>query len=137
MMRHPFTHEAMATTFTIVIADQLRDYARQATTAAFRELDRLENEFSLYVESSDIARANRMKCGETISIGDDALQCLLLAAEVSLVTGRAFDAAYASDYGPDVPLVYARSRRPYFNFARAASPAGFGGDWQRLRARPA
>jgi thiamine biosynthesis lipoprotein len=104
MMRHPFTHEAMATTFTIVIADQLRDYARQATNAAFRELDRLENELSLYVESSDIARANRMKCGETISIGDDALQCLLLAAEVSLVTDRAFDAAYASDYGPDVSL---------------------------------
>ncbi len=101
MMRHSFTHEAMATTFTIVVADQPRDYARQAAIAAFRELDRLENELSRYVESSDVARANRMQCGETISIGDDALQCLLLAAEISVVTGRAFDAAYASDFGPD------------------------------------
>ena len=101
-----FQHEAMATTFAIVIADQPLEYARQATTAAWRELDRLESELSRYVESSDIARANRLAPGETIAIGDDALQCLLLAAEVSLATRRAFDVAYASipnDGGP-VPV---------------------------------
>jgi FAD:protein FMN transferase len=98
-----FHHEAMATTFAIVIADHPRDYARQAAAAAFRELDRLESELSRYVESSDIARANRLARGETISIGEDALQCLLLAADVSLATNRAFDAAYASERAPDQP----------------------------------
>lgn len=92
-----FHHEAMATTFAIVIADQQRpEYARQAAAAAFRELDRLEGELSRFVESSDIARANRLARGETIVIGDDALDCLLLAVEVAVVTRRAFDAAYAS-----------------------------------------
>ena len=98
-----FHHEAMATTFAIVIADHPRDYARQAAAAAFRELDRLESELSRYVESSDIARANRLARGETISIGEDALNCLLLAADVSLATARAFDAAYASVSSPDHP----------------------------------
>ena len=98
-----FHHEAMATTFAIIIADHPRDYARQAAAAAFRELDRVESELSRYVESSDIARANRLAPGETIAIGDDALQCLLLAADASLATNRAFDAAYASERAPDQP----------------------------------
>ena len=103
-----FQHEAMATTFAIVIAGQERDYARQASAAAFRELDRLETELSRYIESSDIARANRLTRGQTIPIGEDALNCLLLAADASLATDRAFDAAYASrrapDQAPDAPL---------------------------------
>ena len=103
-----FHHEAMATTFTLVIADQSVDYARQAATACFRELDRLESELSRYVESSDIARANRLNLGETIVIGEDALHCLWLAADASLATDRAFDCAYASERAPaqaaDAPL---------------------------------
>lgn len=98
-----FHHEAMATTFAIVIADHPRDYARQAAAAAFRELDRLESELSRYVESSDIASANRLACGATISIGDDAVRCLLLAGEISAVTARAFDPAYASERAADLP----------------------------------
>lgn len=98
-----FHHEAMATTFAVIIADHPRDYARQAAAAAYRELDRLESELSRYVESSDIARANRLACGETITIGEDTLQCLLIAADVSIATGRAFDAAYASQRAPDQP----------------------------------
>lgn len=91
-----FQHEAMATTFAITIADQSESYARQAATAAWAELARLESELSRYAESSDIARANRMARDETIPIGDDALQCLLLGSELALATQRAFDPAYAS-----------------------------------------
>lgn len=98
MHRWPeFHHEAMATDFAIWIAGQSTDYARQAAAAAWRELDRLESELSRYIESSDIARANRLAPGETISIGDDTLECLLVAAEVCVATNRAFDAAYASE----------------------------------------
>ena len=99
-----FQHEAMATTFALTIADQSAEYARQAATAAWRELDRLENELSRYIESSDIARANRLAIGETTTIGDDALECLLLAAEVSVATRNAFDVAYASIRSPDQPI---------------------------------
>ena len=95
-----FQHEAMATAFAIVIADHPPDYAAQAAAAAFRELDRLEGELSRFVESSDIARANRLVCGEAITIGDDTLQCLLLACEVAAATDRAFDVAYTSERQP-------------------------------------
>lgn len=91
-----FRHEAMATYFEVVIAGHPADYARHAATALFREVDRLENELSRFVETSDIARANRIRRGETIAIGDDAIECLLLAADVALATNHAFDAAYGS-----------------------------------------
>lgn len=93
-----FQHEAMATTFSIFVADHPADYARQAVAAAWRELDRLESELSRYVETSDIARANRLAENDTIVIGDDALQCLLLAAELTVLTRRTFDPAYASTF---------------------------------------
>jgi thiamine biosynthesis lipoprotein len=99
-----FQHEAMATTFVITIADQSPEYAQQAATAAWRELDRLENELSRYVESSDIARANRLSPGESTPIGDDALECLLLAAEVAVATDRAFDVSYGSRRANGVSL---------------------------------
>src|SRR5688500_15912751 len=91
-----FRHEAMATYFEIVIAGQEQEYARQASTAAFRELDRLENTLSRYVESSDISRANRLARGASMIIEHDTLECLLIAADVSMATRRGFDPAYAS-----------------------------------------
>ena len=101
-----FSHEAMATTFQVFIAGRPAEYARQAAAAAFLELDRLENELSRYIESSDIARANRLTAGTSMVLGDDALQCLLGAAQISALTNRAFDPAYASPRvgGSDEPL---------------------------------
>jgi FAD:protein FMN transferase len=107
-MTHPtFRHEAMATYFEIVVAGQEHDYARQASAAAFRDLDRLENTLSRYIESSDIARANRLARGDRIAITEDTLECLLIAADVSMATQRAFDPAYASlrpaELAADIP----------------------------------
>lgn len=92
-----FHHEAMATTFGIAIAGQTPEYARQAAGAAWRELDRLESELSRYVESSDIARCNRLHRGETLLLGESASECLLIAAGIAIATGHAFDIAYASE----------------------------------------
>jgi thiamine biosynthesis lipoprotein len=98
-----FRHEAMATFFEITIAGHEETYCRQAAGAAFRELDRLEGELSRFVESSDISRANRLEMGGEVVIGEDALECLLVAAGVAEMTGRAFDPAYGSERGPDTP----------------------------------
>lgn len=92
----------MATYFEIAIADQDQTYARKAAEAAFRELDRLENELSRYIETSDISRANGLERGESTVISDDALECLIIAADVTLATNRAFDPAYASERPPDL-----------------------------------
>jgi thiamine biosynthesis lipoprotein len=97
-----FFHEAMTTHFAIVVAHEDHEYARQAAAAAFRELDRLEGELSRFIESSDISRANRLAPGDSTTIGEDALQCLLIAADVCLATRRAFDPAYASERPPEL-----------------------------------
>lgn len=101
-----FNHEAMATTFQIFVAGRPQEYARQAATAAFRELDRLENELSRYLATSEISRVNQLKPGESLVLGEDALQCLLGAVQISALTGRAFDPAYATPRaaGTDEPL---------------------------------
>jgi len=101
-----FNHEAMATTFQVFVAGRPADYARQAAAAAFRELDRLENELSRFIETSDIARANQLGPGESMVMGEDTLQCLLSAARMSALTNQAFDPAYASPRpaGSDEPL---------------------------------
>lgn len=98
-----FRHEAMTTYFEIVIAGPAADSARQAAGAVFRLIDQLEGELSRFVESSDIARANRLNLGGTTRIGEPALDCLLIAADVSMATDRAFDPAYASIRPPDLP----------------------------------
>jgi len=103
-----FQHEAMATTFAILIEGRPTEYARQAAASAFRELDRLETELSRFVESSDIARASRLARGESIVIGDDTLECLLLAEQVTAATRGAFDAAYASESSRGQPASEAR-----------------------------
>jgi thiamine biosynthesis lipoprotein len=107
-MTHPtFRHEAMATHFEIVIAGRDHEYARQAAAAAYRELDRLEHLLSRYIESSDISRANLLPRGGSTTISDETLECLLIAADVSMVTQRAFDPAYRSirpdNLEPDAP----------------------------------
>lgn len=94
MQPSSFSHEAMNTTFQVVLAGSPEPYARQAAAAAFRELDRLELELSRFVEGSDIARINRLGRGESTRLGEDCLHCLLEAMQVSALTGRAFDPAY-------------------------------------------
>lgn len=91
-----FQHEAMATRFEIMVSGRDHEYARQAAAEAFRLLDRIESELSRFVESSDIARGNRLARGESCAIGEHALRCLLLAAELTVATGHAFDVSYAS-----------------------------------------
>jgi len=98
-----FQHEAMATFWELTLPGADPAYARQSAQAAFRELDRLEGELSRFIEHSVIARANRLPRGGTLTLPPDTLACLLLAAEVSVATGRAFDPAYRSVRPPDLP----------------------------------
>ncbi len=88
---HRFTHEAMATTFKVIIAGETRQYARQAAAAAFAEIDRVEGALSRYIESSDIAQLNRMGAGKATRIGTRAFECLQVAARVCAETRGAFD----------------------------------------------
>jgi FAD:protein FMN transferase len=88
---HRFAHQAMATTFEIVVqhADEL--YARQAAGAAFDELDRIEGELSRYVENSDVARINHLPAGQPLSLGLETFECLRISERMHAQTKGAFD----------------------------------------------
>ncbi len=102
-----FQHEAMTTFFELTLAHENPDYARHAATAAWRLVDQLETELSRFQAGSEISRANGLARGASTLLTEDAFECLLVAADVSVATQRAFDPAYASarpaDLAPDLP----------------------------------
>jgi thiamine biosynthesis lipoprotein len=102
-----FQHEAMTTFFELTLAHENPDYARHAATAAWRLVDQLERELSRFQDGSEISRANGLARGASTLLTEDAFECLLVAADVSVATRRAFDPAYASarpeDLAPDLP----------------------------------
>lgn len=90
---HRFGHEAMATSFEIIIAQEDVDatYASQAAQAVFREIDRLEDELSRFRTTSEISRLNHLSAGESTSVSLAAWDCLNLAKTVFEETQGAFD----------------------------------------------
>ncbi|HRS10116.1 MAG TPA: FAD:protein FMN transferase [Sedimentisphaerales bacterium] len=88
---HRFGHQAMATTFEIIVQHEDKVYARQAVDAAFAELDRIERQLSRYIENSDVARINSLPAGRPLLLGLDTFECLKLCAAISADTGGAFD----------------------------------------------
>jgi thiamine biosynthesis lipoprotein len=91
-----FYHEAMATTFEIIMVEDDEKYARQAAVAAFNEVDRLEGELSRFIENSDIARINNLPANEPLRLGLDAFDCLELGCRIYDQTNGAFDITIGS-----------------------------------------
>jgi len=86
-----FSHEAMATTFELLIVHEDERYAGQAAVAAFDEVDRLEHELSRFIENSDVARINSLPANQPLQLGLDTFECLKVAVRVYEQTNGAFD----------------------------------------------
>ena len=95
---HRFAHRAMATQFEILVPGRDPEYARQASEAAFEELDRLEQELSRFIPSSDIAHISALKAGGAVRVGMAALECIRTAGRVFADTHGAFDVTIGPVY---------------------------------------
>jgi thiamine biosynthesis lipoprotein len=91
-----FSHEAMATTFEVIVVHEDARYARQAAAAAFDEVDRLEADLSRFIESSDISRINNLPANQPLLIGLAAFECLQISARMYAETDGAFDITVGS-----------------------------------------
>lgn len=91
-----FSHEAMATTFEILVVHEEERYVRQAATAAFNEVDRLEGELSRFREDSDVTRINNLPAHQPLRIGLDAFGCLQLGVRMYAETNGSFDVTIGS-----------------------------------------
>jgi thiamine biosynthesis lipoprotein len=99
-----FSHDAMACTFEVLLAEENTKYAGQAARAAFAEVDRIERELSRFIPTSDVARINALKSGERMRVGIEVIECLQLAAQVYDDTDGAFDIAFGSRRGANRAL---------------------------------
>lgn len=88
-----YGHEAMATTFEVIIAQADIDpgYGAQAAAAVFAEVDRLEEQLSRFRPGNDITRLSHLKSGERMSVCLAVWDCLALSKSVYEETEGAFD----------------------------------------------
>jgi thiamine biosynthesis lipoprotein len=91
MKPHSFTYEAMTTEFEVIIAGHEKEYARQASGAVFREIDRINDLLNKYDARSDIGQVNLLKPGESIRVAIETLECLERAVWAHQVSGGLFD----------------------------------------------
>jgi len=97
-----FNHKAMHTRFAVFIRHEDPRYAEQAAAEAFRRLDGIEQDFSLFIDNSDISRINRAQPDQAIQVGLDTFDCLTRAIHLSRITGGAFDIT-AMNGRPSIP----------------------------------
>ena len=91
-----FTHEAMATTFEVIVVTQDAQYAQQAARAAFDQVDRLERDLSRFIENSDISRINALAADTPAIVGLETFECLQLAQKLYHETNGLFDITIGS-----------------------------------------
>ena len=95
---HKFTHEAMTTTFEVIVAGQEREYARQAASAVFREVERVNNLLNKYDAGSDIGQVNLLQPGESVRVSIETLECVEKAIWAHRVSGGLFDPTIGSGF---------------------------------------
>ena len=82
---------AMATRFELVLHGENTSSLRAAGEEAFAEVERLENQLSLYRPGSEIAQVNARAAREAVRVSPEVFSLLQHAAKLSAETGGAFD----------------------------------------------
>jgi FAD:protein FMN transferase len=86
-----YSHHAMATLFEVMISGENQEYAAQAASAAFEEIDRLESELSRFLPNSDISRINNLPPGGFTPVSETTFECLAISRRCWEETRGAFD----------------------------------------------
>ncbi len=86
---------AMATRFEVVLPGHNESHLRAAGEEALAEVDRLENQLSLYRAGSEIAQLNARAASEPVRVSPEVFALLQRAAQLSAETQGAFDITIA------------------------------------------
>ncbi len=86
----------MGTRVTITVWNEGSDSARQAIAEVMAEMDRIDQTYSPYIESSELAQLNRLAATEEQAISKEMALLLGHAYQVSELSGGAFDITFAS-----------------------------------------
>jgi thiamine biosynthesis lipoprotein len=83
--------QAMATRFELVLHGENPSRLRAAGEEAFQEIDRLENQLSLYRPGSEIAQLNARAVRENVQVSPEVFALLEQARQLHAETDGAFD----------------------------------------------
>jgi len=87
-----FSRQAMATSFEVIFPFGIPG-ATQAAEAALDEIDRIEDQLTVYRETSEVSRLNRLAAVEPVTVTEDLFQLLTESAQLTEQTEGAFDVA--------------------------------------------
>ncbi len=88
---HQFKHEAMKTTFSLLIESEDAQLAQNVANVCIAQLDAIENTLSRYVEGSDVWQINHMHADQTLFLSEDCYDCLCGGLEAHRQTNGLFD----------------------------------------------
>ena len=86
-----FEHKAMSTFFELMVVGEERQIAESAAYRIFSLIDRLELQYSRFLDVSEVMMIARLKPGEVYRVCKETMDLLLLSTQVCAVTGGAFD----------------------------------------------
>ncbi|RLD10203.1 hypothetical protein DRI50_11330 [candidate division KSB1 bacterium] len=95
---HRFTHAAMGTVFEIKISHDDYQYAKFASTEAFRLLDTLEQYLSRFIANSDISRISNLEIGEWTKVSVETYECLMQCVDMYRLSAGVFDVSIGALY---------------------------------------
>jgi thiamine biosynthesis lipoprotein len=84
------SHRAMATTFEVQLLYGTPN-AMAVAAAAFAQIDRLEQQLTVYRDTSEVSRLNRLAAATAVPVEDKLFSLLTLAAGITEQTEGAFD----------------------------------------------
>jgi thiamine biosynthesis lipoprotein len=86
-----FEHTAMNTRFEILAYGPSEDLVEHVAEVAFRDINHLEESFSYYLDTSELAEVNREASDREVEVGRDLAAVLEASRILHASTGGAFD----------------------------------------------
>lgn len=93
---HSFSYVAMTTPIDLVFWEESRQKAETISKKVFNEFDRIEQQMSRYIESSELSRINRLAFSEAVVVSPSLFSVLNSAMNISRLSQGAFDITFGS-----------------------------------------
>ncbi|MBF0338888.1 MAG: FAD:protein FMN transferase [Nitrospirae bacterium] len=82
---------AMDTIITLTVVSESRREANAAIEAGFKEVERLEGLFSMFLPQSEVSRINDNSGVKAVEVSEDTYELIKKAVEIATLSGGAFD----------------------------------------------
>ena len=84
----------MGTEVTVYLWHDNNETGQDAVDAVFKEVARIDNLMSTYVEDSEMSAINRDAAKHPVEVGDELFTLILRSLDISVLTRGAFDITY-------------------------------------------